>query len=468
MVNINVLETIHFEMDPVVKNLFSLNLENALSQSSHKFEFGEIQLVENPEQNSLNLFIEEKEKMTIEKWRKAGGKLSRFLRKHQIYKLFISKETALEFSQSMVPFFEGIFLGSYSFDTYKSKKQSENIDIYCPIEDRSFQNQILDVQVLSSVVNLARELGHLPANIINPPSLADLCITLAQEKNIKIKVYDEKELEQMGAGALLAVGKGSVSKPRLIILEYCPKARKDDQPVVLVGKAITFDTGGYSLKTVDGIKGMKYDKMGGVAVLGTLLAAASLNLPVNLVGIVCAAENMISDDAFRPDDIIQTLSGKTVEILSTDAEGRLVLADGLTYAQRHYKPACIVDFATLTGGIVVALGSLRAGLFSNDQKLSDQLFQSGERTSEKLWPMPLDEEYFELIKGDDADIKNAGGREAHPITGAMFLKQFIESDVPWAHLDIAGAATSSKAENYLPKGPTGFGVRLMVDFLKNL
>jgi len=219
---------------------------------------------------------------------------------------------------------------------------------------------------------------------------------------------------------------------------------------------------------VDGIQGMKFDKLGGITVLASVLAASVLEIPINVVGIICAAENMISDVAYRPDDIIKTLSGKTVEILSTDAEGRLVLADGLTYAQRNYKPHCIIDFATLTGGIVVALGKIRAGLFSNNSELSDQLYNSGENTFERLWPMPLDDDYFEFIKGDDADLKNSGGREGHPIMGGIFLKQFVESDIPWAHIDIAGAATSSKSENYQPKGANGFGIRLIVDYLNNL
>ena len=253
----------------------------------------------------------------------------------------------------------------------------------------------------------------------------------------------------------------------MIILEYNAEKPEFDNPIVLVGKAITFDTGGYSIKNVDGIKGMKSDKLGGITVLASMIAASKLQISKNVVGIICAAENMISDEAYRPDDIIKTLSGKTVEILSTDAEGRLVLADGLTYAQQNYHPHCIIDFATLTGGIVVALGRIRAGLFSNNKQLSDQLFNSGESTSERLWPMPLDDEYFEFIKGDDADLKNSGGREGHPIMGGIFLKQFIENDIPWAHLDIAGAAVSLKSENYQPKGANGFGIRLVLDFLKN-
>jgi leucyl aminopeptidase len=304
--------------------------------------------------------------------------------------------------------------------------------------------------------------------VINPPSLAEICIGLAEKYNLKVKVFDEKDLERLGAEAILSVGKGSTSQPRMIVLEYNAENPTNEKPIVLVGKAITFDTGGYSIKTVDGIKGMKFDKMGGITVLATILAASMLKIPKNVVGIICAAENMISHESYRPDDIIKTLSGKTVEILSTDAEGRLVLADGLTYAQRNFQPQCIIDFATLTGGIVTALGKIRAGLFSNNPELSDQLFKSGEITFERLWPMPLDDDYFEFIKGEDADLKNSGGREGHPIMGGIFLKQFIESDVPWAHIDIAGAAISTKAENYQPKGANGFGIRLMLDYLNNV
>ncbi len=367
---------------------------------------------------------------------------------------------------SIIPFFEGLFLGAYSFEKYKNKEKATKIELLCEISDQILKDQISEIWDYCNVVNLSRELGQLPANVINPPSLAQICQELSESNNLEIKIFDENQLSDMGAHAILSVGKGSASQPRLIVIEYNPVEKKNDKPVVLVGKAITFDTGGYSLKNVDGIKNMKLDKLGGITVLGTILATAKLNLPIHIVSIICAAENMISENSYRPDDIIQTLSGKTVEILSTDAEGRLVLADGLTYAQQNYDPDCIIDFATLTGGIVVALGKIRAGLFSNDKDLSDKLFDSGERTNEKLWPMPLDDEYFEFIKGDDADLKNSGGREGHPIMGGIFLKQFIESDTPWAHIDIAGAASNNKAEHYQPKGANGFGIRLMMDFLK--
>ena len=214
--------------------------------------------------------------------------------------------------------------------------------------------------------------------------------------------------------------------------------------------------------------GMKYDKCGGLAVLGTVLAASRLKIKTPLVGIITAAENMISGESYRPNDIIKTLSGKTVEIISSDAEGRMVMCDALTYAQQKYQPRALIDLATLTGGVVVALGKVRAGIMTNDDALASALFDSGERVFERLWRLPLDDEYFDLIKGDDSDFKNAGGREAHPIVGGIFLKQFVFPETPWAHLDIAGAATTDKDLPYSPKGATGFGIRLLVDYLEHL
>jgi leucyl aminopeptidase len=238
--------------------------------------------------------------------------------------------------------------------------------------------------------------------------------------------------------------------------------------VVLVGKAITFDSGGYSLKNAENIQTMKYDKCGGVTVLATLQAAAELGLSTPLVGIVAAAENMVSDKAYRPDDILKTLSGKTVEITTTDAEGRLVLADALTYAQQKYQPRALIDLATLTGAVVVSLGHVRAGLFSNNDALAGQLFSAGEHTHECLWRMPLDDDYAKLIQGDDADLKNTGGREGGCIIAGAFLKEFVKDETPWAHLDIAGVADLAKDGPYSTKGATGFGVRLLVEYLENL
>jgi leucyl aminopeptidase len=468
-VNFPELDVLEFDESKEHHEYFDLSIQYSIVDSPLKFTFGEIIFSEGNGGKNLILNVGEKEKLSTEKWRKLGGILAKFLRSHNILKLFLPEELINSLEGKNIPaFIEGIFLGNYSFEYFKKDSPIEKINLIVAIKDTSLKNEISKIQKICSIVNYSRELGQLPGNVINPPAFAEICIELAEKYNLKVKIIDEKELKEIGAEAILSVGKGSFAQPRMIILEYTAEKPKSEKPIVLVGKAITFDTGGYSIKSVDGIKGMKFDKMGGITVLGTILAASLLQIPRNVVGIICAAENMISDEAYRPDDIIKTLSGKTVEILSTDAEGRLVLADGLTYAQRNFQPQCIIDFATLTGGIVTALGKTRAGLFSNNPELSDQLFKSGESTFERLWPMPLDDDYFEFIKGDDADLKNSGGREGHPIMGGIFLKQFIETDVPWAHIDIAGAAISTKAENYQPKGANGFGIRLMLDYLNKV
>jgi leucyl aminopeptidase len=306
--------------------------------------------------------------------------------------------------------------------------------------------------------------------VINPVTLAERVQDLAKEVGLKCTVLDDQQLADMGAGAIVAVGQGSQTPSRLIVLEYQPPAKDEaGSPVALIGKAITFDTGGYSIKTTPGMVGMKYDKCGAMAVIGTLVAAAKLQLSVPLVGVLAASENMISNVAYRPNDILKTLSGKTVEIISTDAEGRLVLCDALAYAQQTFKPRAVIDLATLTGGVVTALGSTRAGLFSNRDELADALFKAGEATHERLWQLPLDDEYFEIIKSDDADMKNSAGvPKASPIVGATFLKQFVNEETPWAHLDIAGVSDWDKEMPYCPKGASGFGVRLLVEYLRGL
>lgn len=457
------LETINFCKPDQEEIIYQINLSFSQEENHPKFMFGEIIL----ENNCLLIKAADKSALDDEKIRRLGGFLAKHVKTHEINTIFLNNLFIENLSQNeFMLFCEGLFLGLYSFEKLKKDSKNFKLNINIDTQDELLIHEIQSTQRICAIINFSRELGQLPGNVINPVSLAEICQEVCSNHSIKVKVLDEYELESIGAQAILSVGKGSKSKPRMIILDYTPPIPTSEKPVVLVGKAITFDTGGYSIKPVDGIKTMKFDKLGGIAVLGTMLAAANLKLEKKIIGIICAAENMISEDAYRPDDIINTLSGKTVEILSTDAEGRLVLADGISYAQKFFNPACIIDFATLTGGIVIALGKIRAGLFSNNKSLSDQLFDSGELTNEKLWKMPLDEDYFEFIKGEDSDLKNAGGREGHPIMGAIFLKQFIENDIPWAHIDIAGAATSAKSEHYLPKGAKGFGIRLMLDFLK--
>lgn len=362
---------------------------------------------------------------------------------------------------------EGFLLGSFRFDHYRENKRSKGVTALCLLtagQTALWRRRMERAATLCNAVNETRAIAHEPPNVINPVTLAERCKALAKAAGLMCRVLDERQLARMKAGGILAVGQGSATPPRLIVLEHV-EARKGARPLVLVGKAVTFDTGGYSIKSADNILGMKYDKCGGTAVLGVMLAAARLRLKRPIVGIIAAAENMISSRAYRPDDILTMMSGKTVQVVSADAEGRLVLADALTYAQKHYKPAAVVNLATLTGGVVVALGNLRAAIMSNHDSLAGKLIAAGERTDEKLWRLPLDDEYLDLLKNDDSDLKNSAGREAHAIQGGMFLKQFIEPGVPWAHLDIAGVADVEKPHPYYAKGATGFGIRLLIDYL---
>jgi len=412
-------------------------------------------------------------KLSPDAFRQAGGGLAKWIRENHIDQIHmdVAGLNSLGISGDLPAVVEGLLLGSFRFDRYKENEKESAI---CKLILHSEQSGSLEkivqrCQKICAAVNLSRDWAHEPANIINPLTLTERASAIAKQYNLGCTVLDEKQLDAMGAGAIVAVGKGSATPSRLIILEYPgnnpPSGAK---PVVLVGKALTFDTGGYSIKDTANIQTMKYDKCGGLTVIATLRAAAELKLETPVIGVIGAAENMISGEAYRPDDIIRSLSGKTIEIISTDAEGRLVLADSLTYAQQKFQSRAIIDLATLTGGVVVALGRNRAGLMSNDDRLAQQLFNAGEPTSEKLWRLPLDDEYFKLIKGDDADIKNSGGREGHAILGGMFLKQFINEGNAWAHLDIAGMADSPKDLPYCPKGGTGFGVRLLIQFLENL
>ncbi len=433
-------------------------------------KFGEISHTFNGNNEQyLSIYANNLNEINHNKVRKLGGLLSSFIVLHKISEVSIKFEQLASLDEiSFVAFFEGLFLGGFEFDEYKDKKSAFKYKIYLDLPFTSRQELIENAYKTCFVVNQMRYLGQQPANVINPMTLSEVCKNIADSYNLKFSELDNEELMKIGANGILAVGNGSTSKPKMIILEYVGNKTQNAKILGLVGKAITFDTGGYSIKSVDGIKDMKYDKLGGITVLGTIMAASLLNLPIHIIAVICAAENMISDQAFRPDDIITTLSGKTIEIITTDAEGRLVLADGITLISKNFNPPTIIDFATLTGGIVTALGNVRAGLFSNNKALTQQLFAAGEITNEKLWEMPLDDEYFEFIKGDYADLKNSGGKEGHPIMGGIFLKQFVPSDIAWAHIDIAGTATNKASDSINPKGANGFGIRLMISFIQTL
>jgi leucyl aminopeptidase len=416
----------------------------------------------------------ESKRITPEIFRQAGGKLAQWLIQNRVAVINIHLEppTFIGDEIASIALCEGLKLGAFQFTRHKSKiDYAGNVQVYI---FQSGSNQLLDeklkkISTITTKVNLARDLGNEPANRINPETLSQHIKELSDGKGLRFREIEAAELASLGAGAIVAVGKGSKTPSRLIILEYPGhNPIENAKPVILVGKAITFDTGGYSLKSVENIVNMKTDKCGGVTAVSAVLAAAELQLQTPVIAIIGAAENMISGESYRPDDILTTMSGKTVEVISTDAEGRLVLADALTYAQNNYQPRAIIDLATLTGGVVVALGKVRAGIMSNNDLLAQQLFDAGERTFERLWRLPLDDEYFPQIKSEDADIKNSGGREAQPVIGGIFLKQFVDDSIPWAHIDIAGMADTPKDLPYSPKGVTGFGVRLLVDYLSRL
>jgi leucyl aminopeptidase len=312
-------------------------------------------------------------------------------------------------------------------------------------------------------VTLARNLVNEPGNIKSPAYLASQARELAEQVGIKCEILDQDQLAALGFGALLGVAQGSTRTPKLITLEY-NGGNHDAQPIVLVGKGVVFDAGGISLKPAEKMDEMKMDMAGGAVVLGVLKAAALLKLPVNLVGIVPAVENLPSGSAYRPGDILTSLSGKTIEVLNTDAEGRLILADALTYAAR-YRPRVVIDLATLTGACIIALGHHAAAVLGNHDGLIRQLILAGENSGEKLWQLPLWQEYATQLKSHVADMKNIGGRPAGTITAAAFLQKFADN-YTWAHIDIAGTAWEEKGQPYTPKGGTGFGVRLLLDYLQ--
>ncbi len=316
--------------------------------------------------------------------------------------------------------------------------------------------------VLAEAQNATRELVTLPGNVATPRYLAAEAEKLARAHGFRVEVRDRERLEEEGFGGLLTVARGSVEEPRFIEMEH---EGSGGNPVVVVGKGVTFDAGGISLKPASGMEDMKYDMAGAAAVFGIVIAAARLEIPQRVIGLVPATENLPAGDAVKPGDVIRGLSGKSIEVINTDAEGRLILSDALTYAQR-LDPVAIIDLATLTGACVIALGHHAVAVLANDRSLADELSKAGEAAGERTWPLPLWKAYRAQLDSDIADIKNIGGRGGGTITAGWFLREFVSDDVPWAHLDIAGTAWARKARGWQPKGATGVGVRLVHEWLR--
>jgi len=439
-------------------------------------EFGDVLLIDAPgEGRRLVISAGEARTPSPHRMQRLGGVTAQWLVRHGMHRAGVRAGdlSRLGGEQALSAYCLGLLLGGSGYSQRKGQQgAATSIEVHLLAEGNlsPLEDLVQRASWIAGGVSLARNLANEPPNVINPVSLAERAAAQAAQDGLGCVIIDEKKLAEIGAEAMLAVGQGSQTPPRLICLEYPGRgAQVGSPPVVIVGKALTFDTGGYSLKERAAMVGMKYDKCGGTAVVGIMHAISHLQVETPVVGVIAAAENMISAAAYRPDDVIRSLAGKTIEITSTDAEGRLVLADALTYAIDRYRPRLLVDLATLTYGVVTALGRLRTGLMSNDDALAGALLDCGERTGELLWRLPLDDEYLDYLRSDIADLKNySGTKEASPVTGGVFLKQFVPDDLPWAHLDILGTATTEKDLPCTPKGATGFGIRLLVDYLVSL
>ena len=367
---------------------------------------------------------------------------------------------------------EGAILGLYSFDRYTNKeKGSNNLESLEIVEldlnkTSDLERGVNTGKILGEATCIARDMVNEPANVLTPTLMAELAHQMAEEQHLYIEVLEQETMEELGMGALLGVARGSTEPPKLITLRYDGDPNNPSNNLGIVGKGITFDSGGISIKPATGMEEMKGDMAGGASAIGAIKAISELRVKLNVTAVVPATENMPGGSAQRPGDIVRTMSGKTIEVVNTDAEGRLVLADAVTYARKMGLNR-IVDVATLTGAVVIALGKVCTGIMGNNEELIDQIIQAGKDSGEKIWQLPLYLEYGEQIKSNIADMKNVGGREAGSITGAYLIKEFA-GDAAWAHLDIAGTSTSNKEAGVLVKGATGTPVRTLVSLAQSL
>ena len=422
------------------------------------------------------LGIGDGKKLNEDKFRQLGGIISLKAKELNFHNVIISNFYSSPTNVESI--IEGLVLSLYEFNKFKEDRADkspptfyENYSVsIITTDDSNLRNEIEIGKIVNicEAVFYARDLANSPPNVIDPNALANSAKTLEKMKNIHVDILNQNQIKDLGMNGIISVGKGSENEPKLIIVEYNNSTASKGKPIVLVGKAVTFDTGGISIKPSDRMDEMKFDKSGGCTVLGIMKALGNLDVPINVVAIIPAVENMPSGSSYRPGDIIRMYNGKTVEVLNTDAEGRLILADALAYGIAKYSPKYILDFATLTGACIIALGTNIAGIIGNDDKLVNKLVSLSRITGEKIWQLPLSEEFSDLIKSNVATIKNIGGRTGGTITAAAFLSHFV-SDVPWAHFDIAGTAWTQDGtadKSYNPKGSTGFGIRTIVKFLE--
>jgi leucyl aminopeptidase len=409
-----------------------------------------------------------REKFDVAMLRKLAGAALRYLKSRSVKKFaFVLRETESAESAAQA-IAEGALTANFESDKYKTdKKDAKSVDsiVLAGVSDQDCagaEKGLNRGRVIADSQNFARDLINEPSNKLTPKTLADKAQAMAKEAGLAVEILDEKRIAELKMGALLSVAQGSVEPPRMMVVTYTPANPKSGAPVIgLIGKAVTFDTGGISIKPSDGMEKMKYDMAGGATMLGVMRAIAALKPSVKVICVVPSTENMPGGRAQKPGDIQTAMSGKTIEVLNTDAEGRLILADGIHYA-KQLGATHLIDVATLTGAIVVALANVNVGVFGSDQPFTDKLLASAKSTGEKMWQMPVDEDYREFIKGTVADIQNIGsGKGGGAITGAMFIKEFT-GDSPWIHLDIAGTAWNDDAKPWLAKGPTGVALRTLI------
>jgi leucyl aminopeptidase len=463
--------------------LDALTKAKAVSGKAHEVT---IQLVAEPRAHRLIVVGtgDEDDGPPVTNLREASAVLAKAARKHRVERVAaVAPSADAETIEAVVT---GFLLGSFRYREYKKGKGEEakepretRLTVVVPKADRGARDALERARIIADGQNLARTIASRPGNDINPPSLTKVCRQVADEVGLDFRVLDEAQLAKLGMGGILGVGSGSSTPPRLIVLQHRPggikgaradaKAGNAKAPVLIVGKSITFDTGGISIKPADKMGDMVFDKCGGMTVLGLMYVLAKTKYPGHVVGLLTSAENHVSGTAYRPGDILRLYNGVTAEITNTDAEGRLVLADAIAWGVETYKPSAVVDLATLTGGCVVALGHTMAGLMSNSDELAGELLESAETAGEKVWRLPVGDDQRELLKSHRADIVNSAGRWASPLTGAAFLTFALGEDwkkTPWAHFDIAGVADTDKELPLYTKGATGWGVRTLLDWLE--
>jgi leucyl aminopeptidase len=406
--------------------------------------------------------------------RKIAGTAVRTIKGKDLKSFALAAPTAVNFSaeDTVKSIAEGALVGTFDPDYYKSDRKEQVIDevvvIAPPNSDAKSLQAAVDVGIIiGEAQNFTRDLVNEPGNRMTPTILADRARKMCEKTGLKCEIYGPDKIKELKMGAFWSVAQGSQEEPaRLIVMRYEPKGAPEKPVLGLVGKGITFDSGGISIKPSDGMEKMKYDMAGGASMIGAMRAIAQLKPNVRVIGIVCATENMPSGTAQKPGDVQIAMSGKSIEIINTDAEGRLVLADGLHYA-KQLGATHLIDAATLTGAVVVALGMINVGVFSNDDGFYERFNKSLSASGEKMWRLPVDEEYRDMIKSNIADIVNSGGRWGGAVTAAMFLKEFV-GDTPWIHLDIAGVAWTEEAKPWIAKGPSGTSVRSLVEFVREL